>query len=90
MAKIQSNLVKSISTEIFSSRPWPIFGHVVPDWNSFESHPSSSHAEIWPHWPQKKFVKFYGISPMNTCFKKFNLNLFYEKWILNFEFDPNI
>jgi len=22
--------------------------------------------------------------------KKFNLNLFYEKWILDFELDPNI
>jgi len=27
---------------------------------------------------------------MGTSFKKFNLNLFYEKWILNFELDPNI
>jgi len=36
--------------------------------------------------PDKKSVKFYGVSPMDTSFKKFNLNLFYEKWILNFEF----
>jgi len=33
----------------------------------------------------KKSAKFYGISPMDTSFKKFNLNLFYEKWILDFE-----
>jgi len=26
----------------------------------------------------------------DTSFKKFNLNFFYKKWILNFEFDPNI
>ena len=38
----------------------------------------------------KKSVKFYGVNLMNTSFKKFNLNLFYEKLILNFELDPNI
>jgi len=38
----------------------------------------------------KKSVKVYGVSPMDTSFKKFNLNLFYEKWILDFELDPNI
>jgi len=27
---------------------------------------------------------------MDTSFKKFNLNLFYEKWILDFELDSNI
>jgi len=27
---------------------------------------------------------------MDTSFKKFNLNLFYEKWILDFKLDPNI
>jgi len=90
LAEIQSNPVKSISTEILSSRPWPKFGHVVPDQNSFESHPSSSRAEIWPHWPRQKSVKFYVVSPMDTSLKKFNLNLFYQKWILDFELDPNI
>jgi len=35
--------------------------------------------------PDKKSVKFYGVSLMDTSFKKFNLNLFYEKWILDFE-----
>jgi len=39
--------------------------------------------------PDKKSVKFYGVSPMDTSFKKFNLNLFYENWILDFELDPN-
>jgi len=38
----------------------------------------------------KKSVKFYGVSPMDTSFKNFILNLFYEKWILDFELDPNI
>jgi len=27
---------------------------------------------------------------MDTSFKKFNLNLFYEKWIMNFELDSHI
>jgi len=27
---------------------------------------------------------------MDTSFKKNNLNLFYEKWILDFELHPNI
>jgi len=40
--------------------------------------------------PNKKFVKFYGVSPMDTNFKKFNLNLFYEKWISDFELYPDI
>jgi len=40
--------------------------------------------------PNKKSVKFYGVDPMDTSFRKFNLNLFYEKWILDFELDPNI
>jgi len=40
--------------------------------------------------PDKKSVKFYGVDPMDTSFRKFNLNLFYEKWILDFELDPNI
>jgi len=40
--------------------------------------------------PDKKSAKFYGVSPMDTSFKKFNLNLFYEKWILDFELDANI
>ena len=31
-----------------------------------------------------------GVSPMDTNLKKFNLNLFYEKWILDFELDSNI
>ena len=26
----------------------------------------------------------------DTSFKKFNLNFFYKKWILDFELDPNI
>ena len=26
----------------------------------------------------------------DTSFRKFNLNLFYRKWILDFELDPNI
>jgi len=38
----------------------------------------------------KKFAKFYGVSLMDTSLKKNNLNLFYEKWILDFELDPNI
>jgi len=38
----------------------------------------------------KKSAKFYGVSPMDTSFKKFNLNLFYEKWIFDFELNPNI
>jgi len=75
------NFVKSTLAQIWSRRP---------DRNSFESHLSSSHAENWPRWPDKKIVKFYRVSPMDTSFKKFNLNLFYEKWILDFEFDPNI
>ena len=29
--------------------------------------------------PDKKSVKFYDVSPMDTSIKKFNLNLFYEK-----------
>ena len=40
--------------------------------------------------PNKKSAKFDDVSPMDTSFKKFNLNLFYEKWILDFELDPNI
>jgi len=40
--------------------------------------------------PNKKSAKFYGVSHMDTSFKKFNLNLFYEKWILDFELDLNI
>jgi len=40
--------------------------------------------------PNKKSVKFYGVSSMDTSFRKFNLNLFYEKWILDFELDPHI
>jgi len=32
----------------------------------------------------KKSVKFYGVSPMDTSFENFNLNLFYEKWIFRF------
>jgi len=40
--------------------------------------------------PHKKSVKFDGVSSMDTNFKKINLNLFYEKWILDFELDPNI
>ena len=57
LAKIQSNPIKSISPEILLSRPQPKFGHVVPDRNSFESHPSSSHAEILPCWPQQKICQ---------------------------------
>jgi len=38
----------------------------------------------------QKFVKFYGVRHMDTSFKKFNLNLFYEKWIMNFELDSHI
>jgi len=26
----------------------------------------------------------------DTSFKKFNLNFFYKKWILDFKLDPNI
>jgi len=104
-----------------SSRPWPKFGHVVPDRNSFEFgrvDPSQNLAELdqveldkssvgldqfgWPRpkvsrvHPMLKFgldkksVKFYGVGHMDTSFRKFNLNLFYEKWILDFELDPNI
>jgi len=40
--------------------------------------------------PDKQSVKFCGVSPMDTSFKKINLNLFYEKWIFDFELDPNI
>jgi len=40
--------------------------------------------------PHKKYVKFYDVDPMNANFRKFKLNLFYEKWILDFELDPNI
>jgi len=40
--------------------------------------------------PDKKSSKFYGIDPIDTSFRKFNLNLFYEKWILDFELNPNI
>jgi len=36
--------------------------------------------------PDKKSAKLFGVSPMDTSFKKFNLNLFYEKWILDFGF----
>ena len=35
----------------------------------------------------------YGLSHVglkDSSFRKFNLNFFYSKWILNFELDPNI
>jgi len=38
----------------------------------------------------KKIAKFYGVGSVDKSFRKFNLNLFYEKWILDFELDPNI
>jgi len=48
----------------------------------------------------KKSVKFYDVDLMDTRFRKFNLNVFYENgfWILNltqifgygFKLDPNI
>ena len=40
--------------------------HVVPDRNSFESHLSPSHAEIWLRWLDKKSAKFYGVSPIEN------------------------
>jgi len=40
--------------------------------------------------PDKKSTKFYGVGLMDKSFRKFNLNLFYEKWILDFELDTNI
>jgi len=38
----------------------------------------------------KKSAEFYGVDPVDPSFRKFNLNLFYKKWILDFELDPNI
>jgi len=38
----------------------------------------------------KKIAKFNGVGPKNTSFRKFNLNFFYKKYILDFEPGPNI
>jgi len=35
-------------------------------------------------------AKLYCVDLKDTSFRKFNLNFFYKKWILNFEFDPNV
>jgi len=66
LAEIQLNPVKSISSEILLSRPWPKFGHIVPDRNLFESHPSSSLAEIWPRWPRQKNLPNSMVSALWT------------------------
>jgi len=46
-------------------------------------------------WRLKRVVPddLYELSHVglnDTSFKKFNLNFFYKKWILDFELDPNI
>ena len=78
LTEIQSNLVKSISTEILSSRPWPKFGHVLPEirLKVIQVHAKLKFGVVGP---DKKSVKFYGVSPIDTNLKKINLNLFYEK-----------
>jgi len=35
-------------------------------------------------------AKLYRVGLKDTSFIKFNLNFFYNKWILDFELDPNI
>jgi len=65
---------------------WSKFGRVSLNWNFAES----VLTQIWSHRPRQKTAKFYGVDPMDTSFRKFNLNLFYEKWILDFEIDSNI
>jgi len=64
-----------------------VLGKIGPGRNSAES---SQVDLIGPIGPDKKSTKFYGVSPIGKSFRKFNLNLFYEKWILNFKLDPNI
>jgi len=36
------------------------------------------------------YVEFLRVGPKDTSFRKFNMNFFYKKWILDFELDLNI
>ena len=83
LAEIQSNLVNQVDLgpNLVTLSPTEIRSKVI------KVHPMLKFGHVGP---DKNSVKFYGVSPMDTSFKKFNLNLFYEKWILDFELDANI